>query len=233
VEVNQRMPSIWVTLLLILGAVGLYLLMTRAGSRGARLALLPLVAAAGALAALLTPLAPGGAAAGGFYVFALISLWSAMRVITHRKPVYAALHFILVIVASAGMMVLLGATFLAAALVIIYAGAILVTYVFVIMLAQQAGTAPYDARPRDPLLGVFCGFAMLTILTTRLFGAGTGEPVAAVAPGSTALAVGTSLLTDYVVGLQIAGAILTAAMVGAIAIAQRKTADESGIEGGE
>ncbi len=61
-----------------------------------------------------------------------------MRVVTHPAPVYSALYFILTVFASAGLFVLLSAGFMAAALVLIYAGAILITYVFVIMLASQA-----------------------------------------------------------------------------------------------
>ena len=62
----------------------------------------------------------------------------AIRVVTHPKPVYSALYFVLTVFASAGLFVLLWAEFMAAALVLIYAGAILVTYVFVIMLAAEA-----------------------------------------------------------------------------------------------
>lgn len=121
-----------------------------------------------------------------------------------------------------GLLVLMQAEFLAAALVIIYAGAILVTYVFVIMLAQQNIRAPYDAQSRDPLLGCVAGFVLLAVIAAALFNGSTQPSVSALAdPGST-LNVGTRLLTKYVVAIQIAGVLLLAALVGAIAIARRK-----------
>jgi NADH-quinone oxidoreductase subunit J len=73
-----------------------------------------------------------------FWVFAAIALTAALRVITHTRPVYSALYFVLTVFATAGLFILLWAEFMAAALVLIYAGAILVTYVFVIMLATSS-----------------------------------------------------------------------------------------------
>jgi NADH-quinone oxidoreductase subunit J len=83
-----------------------------------------------------------GRQAGGvgvyFWVFAAIAIVGAIRVVTHPKPVYSVLYFVLTVMATAGLFVLMWAEFMAAALVLIYAGAILVTYVFVIMLAAEA-----------------------------------------------------------------------------------------------
>src|SRR5439155_22776239 len=73
-----------------------------------------------------------------FWIFSAIAIVGAVRVVTHSKPVYSALYFVLTVMASAGLFVLMWAEFMAAALVLIYAGAILVTYVFVIMLAAEA-----------------------------------------------------------------------------------------------
>jgi NADH-quinone oxidoreductase subunit J len=104
-----------------------------------------------------------------------------------------------------------------------------VTYVFVIMLAQQSGgPAPYDQRARGPFAGVVTGFILLATLITRLSIGDeevgrrlVGESEQAL--GSVA-AVGTHLLTQYVVGVELAGVLLLAAMVGAIAIARRRVA---------
>src|SRR5687768_6717952 len=92
-----------------------------------------------------------------FYVFSAIALGAGLRVISHQRPVYAALYFILTVIASAGLFVILSAEFLAFALIIVYAGAILITYLFVIMLATQAPMAEdaevladYDAVSREP-----------------------------------------------------------------------------------
>ncbi len=115
-----------------------------------------------------------------FYIFAAILLGSSLRVITHPRPIYAALYFILAILASAGLYLLLSAEFMAFALIIVYAGAILITYLFVIMLATQAPSedklealADYDIEARSPIVAALTGFVLLASLTTMLFrGAG-------------------------------------------------------------
>ncbi len=83
----------------------------------------------------------GGGLGVYFWAFSAIAIGGAVRVVTHPRPVYSALYFILTVFATAGLFILLWAEFMAAALVLIYAGAILVTYVFVIMLAASAAPA--------------------------------------------------------------------------------------------
>lgn len=116
--------------------------------------------------------APGGRI-GLIGLAAFIGLSGAVRLITHPKPIYAALYFVLVIVSSAVLYVLLDAEFVAFAMVIVYAGAILITYMFVLMLAQQAsmeagiaGEPEYDRLPREPATAVIAGFALLAVLGT-------------------------------------------------------------------
>ena len=82
---------------------------------------------------------------------------AAVRMITHPRPVYAALYFVIVVLSSAALFLLLEAEFMAFALIIVYAGAILITYLFVLMLAHQApqpgaefGQPEYDRVPREP-----------------------------------------------------------------------------------
>ncbi len=111
-----------------------------------------------------------------FYPFAILALGASARMITHPRPVYSALYFILTIIASCGMYLLLSAEFMAFALVIIYAGAILITYLFVIMLATQAPSSASeafidetDAVAREPILAAGIGFVLLAILTTAMF----------------------------------------------------------------
>lgn len=110
-----------------------------------------------------------------FYLFATIALGSALRVISHPRPVYAALYFILTILASAGLYVLLSAEFMAFALIIVYAGAILITYLFVIMLATETPTADqvealseYDRYSREPVVATVLGFMLVAALTTLM-----------------------------------------------------------------
>jgi len=158
---------------LVLGALGVWFAMPRA-SRGPR-ELGAIVAAGGVGVVLLGLLLNFGVEQAPnlfFYVFSLIGLGSALRVITHPRPVYSALFFILTIISSAGLYILLSAEFLTFALIIIYAGAILITYLFVIMLATQAPSedAPKeldesDRVARNPLGAVFAGFLLLAALT--------------------------------------------------------------------
>src|SRR5688572_13245394 len=126
----------------VLGAVALVLMMPRrdwtAGKLGGLLGAATLGGLWLALHRYLPPaLGIARPAMVYYYLFSAIAIGSAVRVITHTKPVFSALWFVMTVVASAGLFLLLGAEFIAFAMVIIYGGAILVTYVFVIMLAAQ------------------------------------------------------------------------------------------------
>ena len=107
-----------------------------------------------------------------FVIFSLCAIASALRMITHDQPIYSALFFVLVVIATAGLFVLLEAEFMAFALVIVYAGAILITYMFVLMLANQATSqdepdtqAAYDRIPREPAAAVAVGFLLLCLIS--------------------------------------------------------------------
>jgi NADH-quinone oxidoreductase subunit J len=157
----------------LLGAVALYLMLRPAG-RWPRVA--GAVLGLGALAWLAKELALSQPGVEGpsafFFIFALIAVASAVRMITHSRPVYAALYFVMVVMASAGLFLLLEAEFMAFALIIVYAGAILITYLFVIMLVQQAPEggdpqrqAEYDVIPREPATAALVGFVLLAVLS--------------------------------------------------------------------
>ena len=103
----------------------------------------------------------------------VIGLYAAVRVITHPRPVFAALYFIVTVIASAVVFLLLQAEFMAFALIIVYAGAILITYMFVLMLADQGprdsighidDDGDYDRVPREPMAAVLVGFILLGTL---------------------------------------------------------------------
>jgi NADH:ubiquinone oxidoreductase subunit 6 (subunit J) len=99
-----------------------------------------------------------------FYIFSGITLVAGGLLVTQQNPARAALSFALVILATCGLFLLLAAPFLMAATIIIYAGAIIVTFLFVIMLAQQEGLSDADARSREPLLSTLTGFVLLGAL---------------------------------------------------------------------
>ena len=222
------------------------------------------------IAALIVRQAQGfGVADVYFWLFSAIAVEAAVRVISHSKPVYSALYFVLVVIASAGLFVLLWAEFMAAALILIYAGAILVTYVFVIMLASQARTgsmtdaqegAEYDRVSREPLLASAAGFLLMGVVLFVIFEKGQGlaklepQPVKLSTAAPTAAPAGTAVVTEIAPGtimaapsgvrelgdylfsqqlvtLELAGLLLTIAMVGAIVIARRQTTAQEAVAG--
>ncbi|MDX2116235.1 MAG: NADH-quinone oxidoreductase subunit J [Planctomycetota bacterium] len=157
--------------LLALGGLGVALALPRPGVSPQVIGmLLGAVALGGAF--LLLGLSAGTHRPGFyFYVFAAIALGAGLRVITHPKPVYSALYFIVTILASSALYLMLGAEFMAFALIIIYAGAILITYLFVIMLAEQAPSdeevgalTEYDKFSREPAAAAAVGFILLALL---------------------------------------------------------------------
>jgi len=160
----------------VLGAIAIYLLL-----RPGRGALKPVavILGLGALGWAFRSSSVAAAADGPnffFYVFSIIAIASAVRMITHRRPVYAALYFVMVVLSSAALFLLLEAEFMAFAMIIVYAGAILITYLFVLMLAHQApqpgeteSEPDYDVMPREPAAAVAVGFIMLALLTDTIF----------------------------------------------------------------
>jgi len=222
-----------------IGGAGVYFALPRTGrsTRGAG-AILGLAAVALLVVMLIAKTAPTEHA-GYSYVFSVVALLAAGRVVTHPKPVYSALYFVLVVVAVAFLVVLQQAEFLAVALILVYAGAILVTYAFVIMLAQQSGAAPHDTRAREPFLAVLAGFVTMAAvagqageLPSRALQPADG-PIRLVADttetdastpqaiGNT-MAIGQAMLTNYVITLEVAGLLLLVAIIGAIAMARKR-----------
>lgn len=96
-----------------------------------------------------------------FCLFSGLAILSGAAMIVQRNPVFAALWFALVILAASGLFLLQSAPFLAVAAITVYAGAIIVTFMFVIMLAQQTGQAEYDRRSREPFLASLAGFLLM------------------------------------------------------------------------
>ncbi len=215
-----------------LGGLAVYFMMPRSG-RSTKTAGAILGVAGLAAAMVLCASRFSGTSGGGvfFYLSAVVVVGSAAKVITHEKPVYSALYFVLTVLAITPLLVLQEAEFLAVALVIIYAGAILVTYVFVIMLSQQSVAPAYDRRARDPLLAVFAGFLTMAVIVGQMTvlpeGSGVSVRPEAVEVDNT-IQVGRVMMSEYVVGLEVAGVLLLIAMVGAIAISRKPVDSEEG-----
>ncbi len=156
---------------LVLWAIGLLWLMP-SGKSGKSRPQLPsvLLAAAGVLAFCL------GAGRGietlqtevMFWTFALTALICAALMITSKNPVYGALWFALATLGTCGLFMLQSAPFLAAATIIVYAGAVIVTFLFVIMLAQQSGAAGYDRQAQLVVPAVLSSFILLGVVVQQL-----------------------------------------------------------------
>jgi NADH:ubiquinone oxidoreductase subunit 6 (subunit J) len=99
-----------------------------------------------------------------FCIFAGLAVGAGGLLVTQRNPVHAALAFALVVLSTCGLFLLQAAPFLMAATIVVYAGAIVVTFLFVIMLAQQAGLSDADQRSREPVLATVAGFILLGAL---------------------------------------------------------------------
>jgi NADH-quinone oxidoreductase subunit J len=100
-----------------------------------------------------------------FFVFTATALISAILVVTSANPIHSALWFASVVISTSGLFLLASAPFLAAGTVIVYAGAIIVTFLFVIMLAQMEGRAIYDRAARAPATATMTCFLLLWSVT--------------------------------------------------------------------
>lgn len=103
-----------------------------------------------------------------FYVFAAIAIVSGGMLVTVTNPARAAIAFGMVILATCGLFLLQAAPFLMGATIIVYGGAVIVTFLFILMLAQQSGLSDADARSREPLLSTITGFVLLVTLVSVL-----------------------------------------------------------------
>jgi len=169
-----------------------------------------------------------------FYLFAGVAVAAAAATVTFPNPIYSALSFALVTLSVSGLFVLRGAMFLAATTVIIYAGAIVVTFLFIIMLSRHPGNAPYDRHAREPFLASLAAFLLLSVLLFTLVDWRQGfvplPPSLDPYPHSRVLkdepsplrGLGRTFFSDYLYIVELAGTLLLVAGVGAVAIAPRR-----------
>ncbi|HVT29752.1 MAG TPA: NADH-quinone oxidoreductase subunit J [Lacipirellulaceae bacterium] len=225
---------------LALIAGGVWWLMPRPARLPKFVGLLMAICGAGLLAGRLHAAAGPKAQSLLFFAFAAAAILSTILMITNRNPVYSALWFAMATLSVCGLFLMQYAPFLAAATVIVYAGAIVVTFVFVIMLAQQSGATIYDQRPRQPLLAIVFAILLLAALLSTLQTSSAVDfqfanrhlAAVAVEPNSlsrppadqygTMLALGRSLFGDYLFAVELGGTLLLVATIGAIAIAPRR-----------
>ena len=172
-----------------------------------------------------------------FYLFATQAVLGAVLTVTSRHPVSSALWFACSVIGTAGLFFLENAQFLAVATVIVYAGAIIVMFLFVIMLAQQPGTARHDRVAHQPARAVGFSFVLLATLVLGVLASYGGKPVlvgarvteTAALPGPTlsqTSSLGAALFTEQWFGVEVAGTLLLVAMVGAIVMSSRSRTSE-------
>ena len=186
-----------------------------------------------------------------FLTVALVAVVSGAATVVSRSPVYAAIWFAMALAGVSGVLLVLGGQFLGVATIVVYAGAILVMFLFVLMLAQPAGLAPYDRVSSEPLLAAVAGAVLLGILSLSIGRLTTEPPACCVMPATKAalLASGThdadtrtgttdpgradllaanhvarlggELFGRHLLAVEVAGVLLLVALVGSIAIVAR------------
>lgn len=150
-------------------AASLWLLLPRGAERAAARWIGILLGAAALGGFVLTGRRLGGIGEEAvFLIVALVAVVAAAATIVSRSPVYAAIWFALALCGVSGVLLVLGAQFLGVATIVVYAGAILVMFLFVLMLAQPAGLAPYDRVSNEPLLSAVTGAVLLGLLSLSI-----------------------------------------------------------------
>jgi NADH-quinone oxidoreductase subunit J len=156
-----------------------------------------------------------------FVLFGAIAVGGAILVVTRKHPMSSAIYLILTLFAVAALFVLRQAHFLAAIQVIIYAGAVVVLFIFVIMLINvPENKLPVERTTVLRVLGVVA--AGLLILEGAVLGRRFAPSAGSTVDAGSVQAVGKALFTDYLLAFEITSVLLLAAVVGAIALAKKK-----------
>jgi NADH-quinone oxidoreductase subunit J len=163
-----------------------------------------------------------------FYVFAAILLLAALRTITARNPVHCALYLVLAFFTAAAIWLLLRAEFLAITLVVVYVGAVMVLFLFVVMMldinVERLREGFWKNLPLAVVVGGVMAFEMVAVLAQRTIGA---NPRTRPVPldYSNTKELGRVLYTQYAYAFEIAAVILLVAIVAAIALTLRRRKD--------
>ena len=165
-----------------------------------------------------------------FYAFGLILLVSALCVITARNPVHAALFLVLAFFTASAIWLLLRAEFLAIALVLVYVGAVMVLFLFVVMMLdiniERLREGFWRNMPAALVVGGLMAFEMVSVLAYRVYG--MPRPNEQPLSYSNTKALGRLLYTDYVYAFEIAAVVLLVAIIAAIALTLRRRKDARG-----
>lgn len=176
-----------------------------------------------------------------FIIFGTVSIIGAIAVISFRHPIYSALSLIVTFFSQAGLFVLLGAHFVAAVQVIVYAGAIMVLFLFVIMLLNLGTLSAKGALTGKPIihrgvaiiLGILLAVEGVYIAVRALNNTKVGSDDAATAAAALTdnpietYDIGTKLFSDYLLPFEITSLILLAALIGVIVLVKRDKQPEN------
>ncbi|GAA4428894.1 NADH-quinone oxidoreductase subunit J [Acidovorax lacteus] len=181
---------------------------------------------------------------GFFFFFSAVLLFAAFRVITARNPVHAVLYLILAFAQAAAVWMLLKAEFLAIALVLVYLGAVMVLFLFVVMMLDiHIDTVRKGFWKHFPLaaaIGALIAFEMAAMLMGAFGGVDESKAIAVTVDAagkavqvSNTKALGILLYTEYLYPVQVAAVILLVAMISAIALTLRQRKDSKAINPSE
>ena len=162
-----------------------------------------------------------------FYVMAAILIFAALRVITARNPVHAALFLVLSFFSASGIWLLLEAEFLAIILILVYVGAVMVLFLFVVMMLdisiERLRQGFWTHLPVGAVVGILLVVQMALVLGGSYFGyEAMPEPPPAQADHSNTREIGRLLYTEYVYPFELASLVLLVAMVAAVTLTLRK-----------
>jgi NADH-quinone oxidoreductase subunit J len=168
-----------------------------------------------------------------FYIFAAVAIGGGIGVVTARNPVASLLFMVTALASIAGVYVLLEAHFLAAIQIMVYAGAIMVLFLFVIMLLNLGHDYQRDLRGGLWAILAFVVAGGIAGFLARQLGGAESAPFLASASGEAAIralldeqgavgAIAQPLFTDYLVAFEITGILLLVAIIGAVALAKRR-----------
>ncbi len=158
-----------------------------------------------------------------FLLFALLALASAVVVVSHRNPVYSVMSLVVTLLSLAALFVLLGAPLLAALQVLVYTGAILVLFLFVIMLLNVGRETPSGGTGRGQKIGALVTAAAFgLVVISLLWGRFVGIEMPALTVEYVALKpLARTLLSKYLLVFEMAGLLLLAAVIAATVLARK------------
>lgn len=213
----------------LLAAVGMWLLLPRGGMRGRLLGVVLATSAVGFWASKL-PRLGHWLDESALFGLAAVTIVSAVAAVSLANPVYCAIWFGMSLLGVAGLFLYQGSQFLAVATIVVYAGAILVTFLFVLMLASPRGRAHYDRVSWEGFVSAAAGAVMMGVLSTLVYNA-LGRAAHEVVPRATAeelhrnvlhsehvARLGTELFGRHLLSVEVVGVLLMAALVGSAAI---------------